>query len=180
MDIGLVSIRYAKALLKFATANGEEARVYEEMQAMHAAFRQCPEVHSALQNPTLSDKRKVLLMQTACVGDDVLSTSATRFFQLLARKRRTGMALFMAASYLTLYRRQKHIVKGCLVVSRPVAPAIVERLRKMLEQKVQGRVDFEVREDKNILGGFILEYDTYRLDASVRAQLSNIERALVK
>lgn len=180
MDIGLVSIRYAKALLKFAVENKEETRVYEEMQAMYAAFRQYPAVHIALQNPTLSDDRKVLLMQTACVGEGKLSTSTARFLLLLVNKRRADVALFIAASYLTLYRKLKNIVKGRLTVSRPVAPAIVDSMKKMLERKVAGQVEFEVCEDKEILGGFILEYDTYRLDASARAQLKNIERALVK
>ena len=39
-------------------------------------------------------------------------------------------------------------------------------------------VEFQVREDPSLLGGFVLEYDTYRMDASVKAQLARIKRQL--
>ena len=39
-------------------------------------------------------------------------------------------------------------------------------------------MEFEVCVDEKIEGGFILEYDTYRLDASLRTQLDQIHREL--
>ena len=38
MDIGLVSTRYAKALLRFSEENKEESKVYQEMLTLSAAF----------------------------------------------------------------------------------------------------------------------------------------------
>jgi F-type H+-transporting ATPase subunit delta len=41
-------------------------------------------------------------------------------------------------------------------------------------------VEFATEVNPDIIGGFILEYDTYRMDASVKAQLNNILSTLKK
>ena len=42
MDIGIISIRYAKALLRFAIDNKEEERVYAEMETLAHSFLHIP------------------------------------------------------------------------------------------------------------------------------------------
>ena len=43
MDLGVISVRYARALLKAATEQKQEQRVYEEMQTLANSFIQIPE-----------------------------------------------------------------------------------------------------------------------------------------
>ena len=90
------------------------------------------------------------------------------------------MMLFISASYLTLYRKKKHLTEARLTFARQVNAALVERIRKMLEEKIHAKVEMSVSEDKELLGGFVLEYDTYRLDASVRTQLNELRRNWVQ
>ena len=52
--------------------------------------------------------------------------------------------------------------------------------RRMVESKTQGTVEFETEVNPDIIGGFILEYDTYRMDASVKSKLNNILNTLKK
>ena len=53
-------------------------------------------------------------------------------------------------------------------------------MRQMVERKTQGTVEFESEVNPDIIGGFILEYDTYRMDASVRSKLNTILTQLRK
>ena len=55
-----------------------------------------------------------------------------------------------------------------------MTPAIEDKMRQMVESKTRGTVEFNTEVDPDIIGGFILEYDTYRMDASVRKQLNTI------
>jgi F-type H+-transporting ATPase subunit delta len=41
-------------------------------------------------------------------------------------------------------------------------------------------VEFETEVNPDIIGGFILEYDTFRMDASVRSKLNTILTQLTK
>lgn len=178
MDIGIVSIRYAKALLQFAIENQEEDKVYEEMSFMAEIFIKIPALQKAMSNPSLTKEQTTELLNNACGTDIVLSKSTKRFNQLVVSKKRANLMMFIAYAYITLYRKAKHLIKGRLVVSKSVGEDVAKRMQSIVEARTDCKVDFEVLIDQNIGGGFILEYDTYRLDASVKSQIEKLRRAL--
>ena len=53
-----------------------------------------------------------------------------------------------------------------------------KQFKEEVESKTNGTVEFETEVNPDIIGGFILEYDTYRMDASVRNRLNTILTAL--
>ena len=61
-----------------------------------------------------------------------------------------------------------------------MSPATEQKMRQMVGSKTNGTVEFETEVNPDILGGFILEYDTYRMDASVKSRLNSILTALRK
>ena len=83
---------------------------------------------------------------------------------------------FIANSYITLYRKQKNIIRGKLTTAARVSAQTEQKMRQMVESKTNGTVEFET----DIIGGFILEYDTYRMDASVKSKLNTILTQLSK
>ncbi len=181
MDIGIISARYAKALLRFAEENGEAETVYGETNALAAAFLSVPRLQTAMQNPVLLPEDKVkLLLAGASGGKGEVSESLRKFAALAVRKRRADIMRSVAFSYGTLYRRSRNIVEGTLVIPAPLDDATVARLKGLVESRTGSDVRFKVREDPAIMGGFVLEYDTYRMDASVRTQLSRMRRELSK
>lgn len=179
MDLGIVSVRYARALLLFAVENGEEEAVYRETLQLARTFLSVPALSQALLNPSLTDERKQQLLLTAACGSAKPTRSLERFVALLMKKGRAEAAQLVAHSYGTLYRREKHIVQASLTLPAKVDAAVTQRLKKMVESRTQSTVVFEVEEKPEILGGFVLEYDTYQLDASVRGELGRIRRTLV-
>ena len=48
MDIGIVSVRYAKALLKYALEQKEENIVYNEMDTLSQVYLNTPELLSLI------------------------------------------------------------------------------------------------------------------------------------
>ena len=178
MDIGIISVRYAKALLRFATENKEEQQVYAEMESLAKTFLKVQALQPTLLNPILSDHQKTELLVAACVGDQKVTNSTKRFIELVTDKKRADLMQFIANSYISLYRKSKGIIKGKLTVPTNISDAVCKRLQQIIESKTSNQVEFELCVDKDIMGGFILDYDTYRLDASLRKQLSELKRAL--
>lgn len=178
MDLGIISMRYAKALLKFAAEHKEEERVYAEMGNVTAAFAKVEALQHALLNPVLTDAQREQLLATAAVSEKDLTATTRRFIHLVVTKGRADMMQLIARSYGTLYRRERHIIEGSLTVPVSLTPELTERLRSIVEKRTDWRVDFSVKEDKELLGGFVLQYDTYRLDASVKTQLQKMKREL--
>ena len=66
------------------------------------------------------------------------------------------------------------MIRAKLLTAVPVTPVIEQKLRKLVESRTNGTVEFESEIDSNIIGGFILEYDTYKLDLSVKSKLNSI------
>ncbi|MBO4811003.1 MAG: F0F1 ATP synthase subunit delta [Prevotella sp.] len=179
MDIGIISVRYARALLKSALEAKLDEQVYQEMQLLAKSFVEVPELRHTIDNPMLAKEKKEMLLLTA-IGGDSASSLAKAFVALVLKEDRENMIQFMANSYVTLYRQQKNIIRGKLTTAVAVAPDTEQKMRQMVESKTKGTVEFETEVNPDIIGGFILEYDTYRMDASVKSQLNAILNTLKK
>ena len=179
MDIGVISVRYARALLKSATDAKVEDVVYQEMQLLAKSYVEVTQLRQTIDNPMLSKDKKELLLVTA-VGGDNASPLSKAFIALVLKEDRENMVQFMAYSYVTLYRKQKNVIRGKLTTAARVSPETEQKMRQMVESKTQGTVEFETEVNPDIIGGFILEYDTYRMDASVKSKLNNILNTLKK
>ncbi len=178
MDIGIISSRYAKTLLRFATENGEEQKVYEEMATLAESFRRVPALQQALLNPVLTAGQKESLLASAASGEHQPTASTHSFLKLVVANKRADLMTFVASTFIELFHREKHIIKGRLVVPAEVSEATAAKLRQMVEARTQSHVEFTTEVNPAIGGGFILEYDTYRLDASLRTQLAELRRNL--
>lgn len=172
MEIGVISVRYARALLKSATEQRIEDRVYQEMQTLTQSYLKVPQLRFTIDNPMLAKDQKKRLIETACGSD--ISPLTKRFIDLVTENGRESTMHFMAASYITLYRKQNNITRGRLITAVPVTPDIERKMRQKVEGRTNGTVEFQTETRPEIIGGYILEYDTYRLDASIQNQLRSI------
>ncbi|MBR6997801.1 MAG: F0F1 ATP synthase subunit delta [Prevotella sp.] len=179
MDIGIISVRYARALLKSALDANIDVQVYQEMQLLAKCYIEVPELRHTIDNPMLDKEKKQTLLLTA-VGGDGASQLSKAFVALVLKEDRENMIQFMANSYVTLYRQQKNIIRGKLTTAVAVAPDTEQKMRQMVESKTKGTVEFETEVNPDIIGGFVLEYDTYRMNASVKSRLNAILNTLRK
>ena len=179
MDIGVISVRYARALLKSATDAHIEDAVYQQMQLLAKSYIEVPALRQTIDNPMLSKDKKEMLLLTA-IGGEQATPLTKAFVALVLQEDRESMIQFMANSYVTLYRKQKNIIRGKLTTAVAVAPETEQKMRQMVESKTQGTVEFETEVNPDIVGGFILEYDTFRMDASVQSKLRDILNTLKK
>ena len=100
MDIGIISSRYAKSLLAYATEEKKEERLYREMEMLSQSYQEVRELSATLSNPVLDKVTKLELLNTAAGGDT--SKVFKRFVQLVIKNGRMEMMPFIARSYLTL------------------------------------------------------------------------------
>ena len=178
MDIGVISTRYARALLKSATDAKLDEQVYQEMMTLAKSYTEVPALRQTIDNPMLEKSKKQTLLETAAGGSPSQLTQS--FIALVLKEDRENMVQFMAYSYVTLYRKQKNVIRGKLTTAARVSAETELKMRQMVESKTQGTVEFETEVNPDIIGGFILEYDTYRMDASVKSKLNNILNTLKK
>lgn len=178
MDIGVISVRYARALLKSATDQKLEDKVYQEMMTLAKSYLEVPQLRQTIDNPMLSKDKKEMLLQTA--SGEKINALTKSFIALVLKEDRENVIQFMANSYVTLYRQQKNVIRGKLTTAARVSAQTEQKMREMVESKTNGTVEFETEVNPDIIGGFILEYDTFRMDASVKSKLNSILTQLTK
>ena len=140
MDIGVISTRYARALLKSATDAKLEEQVYQEMMTLAKSYSDVPVLRQTIDNPMLEKSKKQTLLETAVGGTPSKLTQT--FIALVLKEDRENMVQFMAYSYVTLYRKQKNVIRGKLTTAARVSAETEQKMRQMVESKTQGTVEF--------------------------------------
>ena len=103
MDIGVISVRYARALLKSATDAKIEDAVYTEMQQLAKSYVEVPQLRFTIDNPMLSKEKKEALLLTAVGKKPSELTKA--FIQLVLKEDRESVMQPIRTSRFTANRR---------------------------------------------------------------------------
>ncbi len=176
MNSGLVSTRYANALLNFAIESGEEEQVYERMKLLANLFLEVPELKETVKNPSIpaNDKKKIIV--TACGGK--LPSSLEKMIGLILDNERENQLQFITNRFIDLYRKRFRIQAGKLITAVPVEGKTKEKLLDKIRHLTGNTLEIETVIDPDIIGGFILNLDDYRWDASVSGELERIKQSL--
>ena len=81
MEVGVLSMRYAKAMIEYAQEKGVEDRLYNEFFTLSHSFRVQPGLREVLDNPVVSVKDKLALICTMVTVNPAESLSvSSRWF----------------------------------------------------------------------------------------------------
>lgn len=178
MDLGVISVRYARALLKSALAQDIAVHVYNEMQTLLSCYETVPQLRSTVDNPMIDKATKTKVLTTALGGSP--TALASKFVQLVLDANRESVLQFIAASYVTLYRANENITEGRLITATSIDEEVVGKLKQLIQHQTKGNVEFKAEVNPDLIGGFILEYDSYRMDASIKTKLNTVLTQLKK
>ena len=90
MDLGVISVRYARALLKSASDTKIEDRVYNDMSLLAKSYIEVPELRHTIDNPMLAKDKKQILLETA-VGGENASALSRSFIALVLKEERESI-----------------------------------------------------------------------------------------
>ena len=176
MNTGVISMRYAKALLEYALEQGDEDAVYADMKQLIHTLQTIKDLPVMLRDPMLSiDRREELL---CAVTDN--SSSFRRFAHLVVKEERVDLLIFMAHCYISLYRKKKRIIAVTLTTAVPASDSFKEELARKIKGDGNETVELEAVVDPSIIGGFVCEVDSRRLDASVSSRIREVRKLLVE
>lgn len=178
MNIGLISVRYAKALLAFAQSKNMEDELYAQAKFIQEVFVSIRSLHAALHNPLIPKDKKREIITTAS-GEGVTDVFV-KFIDLLLKNNREDCLQSIMLQYQEQYRKSKNILHGKLITAIEINKVTETNLVAAIEEKVEGELELEKKVDPNILGGFILDLDFVRWDASISNQLNRIKNQYIE
>lgn len=180
MNQGLIPNRYAKALFKFASEKGAADRVYELMKSLAASFMAQPRLQTVISNPYISADDKTRLLTTAAHADEKKDTCYADFLRLLLQNRRIEFARDIALAYLDIYRDANNIYLVKLTTAANLPEEEIKRLHDLVERHLNGAsMEFSRTVDPELIGGFVIDINSERLDASVSNELKQLRLKLL-
>lgn len=180
MDQGLLPRRYAKALYKFAVERGDQATVYKLMANVGNAFAQMPELQKTVANPFVSADQKEQLIREAAGSEGKDNGILRDFVRLLVQNHRIDMVRDIALAYQDIYRKANNICKVVVTSAVALDGKDRERLTRLVEARLDGATaEMTFTVDPELIGGFVINIDNDRLDASVRNELQQLRQTLL-
>ena len=176
MNAGVISMRYARALLAFAKENGAETEVYVCMKNMLQAVEALRELPVLLRAPLLTGRERVRLICKVAGSSPLIE----RFAALVVKEQREELLPLIANSYVKRYCSDKSLLPVKFVTVQPLDDAVKEYIAKLISEKQNVSVELNNVIDPSIIGGYVYEAASRRIDASVSGQLREIRKQMVK
>jgi F-type H+-transporting ATPase subunit delta len=169
MNAGIISTRYARAIYEYAAEKGNDTDLYKEMQQLAKNFVEYPTLRKVMNDPTVPSEQKVNVLTTAS-GIRVHET-LKQVVRMVVENGRGNCMENIALMYDKVYRKAKGIVVVHLATVEPASEKTKENLIHVISKETGGQIEFHTEINPDIIGGFILEIEDKRLDASVKNQL---------
>lgn len=179
MIAGLIPMRYARALYKYAAETDSNSDVYKEIKNVVGAFEANPGLEKVLSNPFVSaeDKSKLLLAAAGNKPGDAY----TRFVKLILDHKRENFAYLIALAYRDYYRKENKISQVKISTAAKLPDSEMQKLRGVVERAFPDTTfEYETSVDPDLIGGFIIDVDSVRMDASVSGELEQLRQNLLR
>ena len=178
MNLGKISVRYARALILIA---GEQKKLDQEAKDMELLLqlsREVPAFRSFQDNPVLTPSRKKDLLHEVFEGK--LQDITLTFLDLIVKNNRLSFIEGIAIQFIEQFKKSKGITSVILTTAQPVSEELKEKLVNLIKGKTTPRILLDEETDPTLVGGFILKVENEQLDASVSTQLKNIKKELTR
>lgn len=166
---------YANALFESAKEQGKLQVVRQELGEFLGAMEQVPELRALLESPEIDTQERVEALRSVLTEVDEL---VRNFLLLVAEKGRTHELPAIAREFETLVARDE----GILDVELTTAVALSDEEASRILERIEGVSDRKLRAtrkvDPALIGGFVLQAGSHRVDASIRSRLQLLRRQL--
>ena len=175
---GSVARRYARALFGIGVDGGNFEVLGQEIGDLAALWTASAELRQALENPVFrpDEKRRVLEQILPRVAP---TTEVRRLALLLLERRRIMLLPAIARAYRDMADAHTGRVRARVSSAEPLAPAVVDRVRRALEERTGKKVIVETAVDPSLIGGVVAQVGDLVLDGSVRTQLADLRSKLL-
>ena len=172
MNAYRINSNYAKALFLLATDLHQTDDVFADMQLLADVCSHNRLLLKVFANPVIPEAKKSAIVSDLFASRVTPTTLA--FLLFVVRKRRAVNFKGIADAFIDLYRDSKGLVVAHLATVQPPQPDVVEAVRRLVSDFTHRQTLVDTHLNPNILGSFVLAFDTYLYDASVASRLDRL------
>ena len=177
MDNGKISVRYARALFQTAQEQGCEDAVYDGLTRFaHNYLLAIAQFNEVLVDPIVAREEKVKLIEMA-VGEP-MHDCLKQFIAFVADQKREDKMFLIAMKYMEMYRSKHNILSTQVTTATELSENSYDKIKAFVKQTFDADAEIDIKIDPSLIGGFILDIENTRMDASVAGQLNALKNRL--
>ena len=169
MSIIRIATRYAKSLMDLSIEQGKLEQISADMRMLHEAVTGSREFHNMLKSPIIHADKKNAVMAALFKGKVDALTIA--YLELLVNKGREPYLPEITAEFVRQHKAMQHITTVTVTTAVEMSDSVLAELKKQL---------LATKVDPELIGGFVLEFDQKRYDASVANKLDVLRNNFTK
>lgn len=174
-----IATTYTEAFIKYTINKLKLAKSTIDIYQLEKIFQNSPEFDSFLKNPLISRDKKQKLIDISIKNS--ISSETYKFISLLIQRNRINILKEITEVYDSILVKESKFT----IVNVRVPLGLTPIQRYNLEQKLRqnsphSRQNIHVKEiiDKSLLGGFIIEMESKKIDFSIATKLNNLDNML--
>ncbi len=172
-----IAARYAKSVISLAQELGKLETVKDDLKLFADTCDQNRELRLMLHSPVISNPKKLAILKAIFKSADELTL---RFFEVISRKSREPVLYEIATAFVNGYNQLKGIQPVTLTVASPLDKKQLAVFSDYTTKVTGKKAEITEKIDKDIIGGFVFDFDSNRLDASVASKLQAIKVGFAK
>ena len=177
MDNGRISVRYARALFQLAQEQDCEDAIYDGLSRFTRNYLLAmAQFNEVLSDPIIAKEEKVKLMEMA-VGEPI-HDALKQFIAFVADHKREDKMFLIAMKFMEMHREKHNILSTQVTTATELPEATYEHIKAFIKQTFGAEAEMDVKIDPSLIGGFILDIENTRMDASVAGQLNALKNTL--
>ena len=162
----MAAIRYARVLYEVGVPK-------EAVQKTREIFEEVPQLHEIFANPTIELQKKMNVV------DRVFPKEIRNFLKVACRYQRMNLIEDIFTAYDRYCDEQNQVLNAVLTCIQPPTEEQKKGMEAFLCKKYGAKsAKIEVRQDKALLGGFILQVGSDEYDWSMKGRLNRLEQRL--
>ncbi|MBI9036924.1 MAG: ATP synthase F1 subunit delta [Bacteroidales bacterium] len=173
-----IATRYAKALFDLSLEFKILDKVKNDMEVLISVCKQNKDFRLLMNSPIVNVEKKEVIIKE--IFEKSFQTMSLNFLIIIIRKRREANIELIAEKYIVLYKEYKHITTTNLKTTVEINKEIRKEIIDLMKKQTKGEIELIENIDKNLIGGFILDFDDMQYDASISKEIKNLKKEFAK
>jgi len=172
-----VAAQYANAVIQLAEKERVEQKLQDDLHLINEAVSSSSEFDLVLRHPGFTPAQKKELIVKLFSGK--VHDLTLRLLELLVDRRRLELLPYIEAEFLKLWREKRGLVLGTLTYAEKPDSKTLNEIKERLAKQLGKTIELNEKEDKSLIGGYVLRIGDQVIDGSVKGRLQTIEKSLM-
>jgi len=175
--MALSARRYAQAIFLIAEENGDQEQWLADLEVLASSSRN-PDFIAFIDSPKIETAKKTEVIKEAFSGS--ISDLALNVASLLASRNSVASLAAIADSFQELVDSEKGVERAEIVSAVELTDEQQKAIIDKLTQMVGKELSVTTHVDESILGGYLAKVGDRLVDGSVKTQLEDMRRELIR